>query len=232
MKTVIIHGQSHEGSTCRIARMIAGKLEGETAEFFLPRDFGHFCLGCTACFTRGEDRCPHRADLLPVLEAIDAADVIILASPVYVFHATGAMKSFLDHLGWRWMAHRPAGIMFRKQGVCVATAAGAGVKSTLKDMEHSLFYWGVGRIEALGMGVAATDWDGIAAKKKAALEKKTDAIAARRKNRAGRVTPALKTRAMFGIMRMAQKHGWNPLDVEHWKAQGWLGKARPWKQTK
>lgn len=232
IKTVIIHGQSHQGSTCQIARMLAEKIGGETAEFFLPRDFGQFCTGCTACFVKGEDKCPHHADLAPITGAIDAADVLILASPVYVFHATGAMKNLLDHYGWRWMAHRPDAIMFRKQGVCIATAAGAGMKSTMKDMEHSLFYWGVGQIEKLGMGVAAVDWNGVSAKKKAALEKKTAAIAARLKFRAGRVTPSLKTKAMFNIMRMVQKHGWNPLDVDHWKNNGWLGKARPWKQER
>ncbi len=229
IRTVIIHGQSHEGSTCAIARMLADRIGGETKEFFLPRDFSPFCAGCTACFTKGEDRCPHRAALQPITDAIDAADVIVLASPVYVFHATGAMKNLLDHYGWRWMAHRPDPRMFGKQGVCVCTAAGAGVKSTLKDMEHSLFYWGVGQIEKLGMGVAATDWNGVSAKKKAKLEKETAAIAARLKFRRGRVTPSLKTKAMFAVMRMAQKHGWNPLDIEHWKAHGWLGKARPWK---
>lgn len=40
-------------------------------------------------------------------DALDEADVIILASPVYVYHATGAMKAFLDHYGYRWMVHCP-----------------------------------------------------------------------------------------------------------------------------
>ena len=38
MKIVIIHGQSHEGSTCMVARELAGKVGGEIREFFLPRD--------------------------------------------------------------------------------------------------------------------------------------------------------------------------------------------------
>ena len=61
---------------------------------------------------------------------MDEANVIILASPVYVFHATGAMKAFLDHYGYRWMVHSPEESMFKKQGVCISTAAGAGMKST------------------------------------------------------------------------------------------------------
>lgn len=61
MKTVIIHGQSHVGSTCHIARILAGKLGGEVTEFFLPRDFGHFCVGCTQCFVKSETLCPATA---------------------------------------------------------------------------------------------------------------------------------------------------------------------------
>lgn len=55
--------------------------------------------------------------------------MIILASPVYIIYATGSMKASLDHDGYRWMAHRPDKSMFSKQGVCVATAAVAGMKT-------------------------------------------------------------------------------------------------------
>ena len=56
---------------------------------FLPKDFGAFCLGCTKCFLESEKLCPHYEALAPITEALDSADAIILASPVYVFHATG-----------------------------------------------------------------------------------------------------------------------------------------------
>ena len=229
MKTVIIHGQSHMGSTYHIAHKLAEKIGGEITEFFLPRDFGEICLGCTNCFVDSEKKCPHYESLSPITQAMDAADVIILASPVYVYHATGAMKVFLDHYGYRWMVHSPEGSMFRKQGVCIATAAGAGIKSTLKDMADSLFFWGVARIYQYGLGVAATDWDGVSAKKKAAIDKKTTAIAKKIASRNGNVNPGIKTKGMFYIMRMMQKNGWNSRDVEYWKAQGWTEKKRPWK---
>lgn len=229
MKTVIIYGQSHQGSTYHIAHGLAEKIGGEVTEFFLPRDFGAFCLGCTGCFVDSERKCPHAESLAPITRAMDDADVIILASPVYVYHATGAMKAFLDHYGYRWMAHRPEGSMFKKQGVCIATAAGAGIKSTLKDLSDSLFFWGVARIYSYGLGVAATDWDGVDANKKAAIDRKITAMARQIVSRDGRVKPGLKTKGMFQIMRMMQKSGWNSKDVEYWKAQGWLGKKRPWK---
>lgn len=229
MKTVVIHGQSHKGSTYHMAHELAEKIGGEMAEFFLPRDFGAFCMGCTACFVDSEKKCPHADALAPITRAMDDADVIILASPVYVYHATGAMKAFLDHYGYRWMVHRPEGSMFSKQGVCIATAAGAGIRSTIKDMSDSLFFWGVARIYAYGLGVAATDWDGVNAKKKAAIDRKITAMANQIASRAGKVQPGLKTKGMFYIMRMMQKNGWNSKDVEYWKEQGWLGKKRPWK---
>lgn len=44
------------------------------------------------------------------------ADVVILASPVYVYHATGQMMAFLDHFGTRWMVHRPDGTCLPEAG--------------------------------------------------------------------------------------------------------------------
>ncbi len=164
-----------------------------------------------------------------ISEALGNADLIILASPVYVFHATGSMKAMLDHFGYQWMAHRPDERMFKKQAVCIATAAGAGTKSTLKDMADSLFNWGVPEIYKIGVAVAATSWDGISQKKLDSINRTTSKIADCIKSRKGRVKPKLKLRAMFGIMRLVQIHGWNPRDVEYWKNKGWTGKGRPWK---
>jgi len=229
MRTVIIHGQSHKGSTCHIAHELAEKLGGEITEFFLPKDFGEMCCGCTKCFVESEDKCPHYQKLLPITKAIDEADVIILASPVYVFHATGAMKSLLDHYGYRWMVHRPEQSMFGKQGVCISTAAGAGMKSTNKDMADSMFYWGIAKIYRYGIPAAAVNWEGVSEKKKKAIDKATSSIASKIIRRNGKVKPGLKTRIIFSVMRMMQKNGFNPKDMEYWNEKGWTGKKRPWK---
>ncbi|MBQ6041671.1 MAG: NAD(P)H-dependent oxidoreductase [Oscillospiraceae bacterium] len=228
MKIVIIHGQSHTGSTCKIARMLAEQLHGETTEFFVPRDFDEFCCGCTACIVKSETNCPHYQKLKPITDAMDEADVIVLASPVYVYHVTGSMKALLDHYGYRWMAHRPDERMFRKQAVCVTTAAGAGMKTTLRDMTDSAFYWGCAHIYRLGMAVAATSWDGVSDQKKRQIERKTAAIAGKISKRCGHVRPGLKTKLFFGVMRMLQKNGWNPADKTYWHEKGWIGKKRPW----
>ena len=197
MKVVMINGQNHKGSTYRIGRMLAEKLtdDADVTEFFLPRDMPHFCMGCTQCFMKSETLCPHAAELAPITAAMDAADVLIFTSPVYVFHVTGPMKAFLDHYGWRWMPHRPEAKMFKKQAIVISTAAGGGMKSTNKDMADSLFYWGVPRIYKYGLAVQAVDWNEVSEKRKAAAEKKTGSIAAAVRRNDGRVKPGLKTRA-------------------------------------
>lgn len=229
MRTVVIYGQSHKGSTYHIARGLADKIGGETREFFLPRDFGEFCVGCNACFNESERKCPHYDRLAPITEAIDAADVVILASPVYVYHATGAMKALLDHYGYRWMVHSPEASMFRKQGVCICTAAGAGMRSTLKDMADSLFFWGVARVYRYGIGVAATSWEGVSERKRESIDRTTTAMARKIVRRAGTVKPGVRTRAVFFAMHLMQRNGYNPRDVAHWKSRGWTERERPWK---
>ena len=228
LKTVIIHGQSHKGSTYNTARLLAAKLGGSINEFFLPVDFNFFCRGCGACFN-DETQCPHFPHLEPILRALDDADVIILASPVYVYHVTGAMKSFLDHCAFRWMVHRPSEKMFSKQAVCISTAAGSGTKSTNRDMADSLFFWGVPKIYSLGFNVRETSWDKVSPKIRSKIEEKTTALYLEIKKNHRNVKPPRKTRAFFNLMRKMHKRGWVKADIDYWHQHGWDGNRRPWK---
>ncbi len=229
MKITVIHGQSYKGSTYHIARSLGEKLDGEITEIFLPRDFSDFCTGCTACFCESETKCPHYEKLLPITEAIDEADVLILASPVYVYHATGAMKALLDHYGWRWMVHRPEEKMFSKQAVCISTAAGAGMKSTNRDMADSMFWWGAAKVYTYGIAVSETSWERVSSGKKQKIDKKLLALAGKIRKKQGRVKPSLKTKLFFSVMRQMQKRGWNKADVDYWKEKGWTEEKRPWR---
>lgn len=229
MKILIIHGQSHKGSTYHIAQNLAQKIDTQIEEYFLPKDFAESCVGCTNCFMKSEKLCPHYEKLFPITKAIDDADLLIFESPVYVYHATGAMKSFLDHYGYRWMIHRPESSMFKKQAVCISTAAGAGTKSTNKDMLDSLFFGGVAKRYKYGVAVAATSWNGVSEKKKKSIEKATTKLAKKIKRNAKNVKPGFITKAFFYIMRLVQKTGFNPADAEYWKEKGWTKKVRPWK---
>jgi NAD(P)H-dependent FMN reductase len=231
MKVLIISGTNHKGSTYNSGRIMAEKLTKpeDISEVFLPRDFDEFCYGCTNCFEKNEELCPHAEKLKPITELIDASDVLILTSPVYVYHCTGQMKALLDHYGWRWMAHRPEEKMFSKQAVVVATAAGAGVKSTMKDMADSCFFWGIPQTYKLGRAVAAVDWQSVKPKIKDDINKKADSIAKKILKRQGKVPVSLKTKGFFKIMSLLQKNGWNKADVDYWKEKGWTEGKRPWK---
>lgn len=229
MKITVIHGQSHKGSTYHLAHLLAEMIGGEITEFFLPKDFGEFCVGCTSCFMDTETKCPHYQKLFPITAALDEADVIILASPVYVMHATGAMKSLLDHYGYRFMVHRPEEKMFSKQAVCISTAAGAGMKSANKDMADSTFWWGVGKTYKFGAAVNETSWERVKDKKKQVYNKKLSALANKIKKRQRKVKPSITTKAFFSVSRIMQKSGFNEADMTYWKEKGWTDKKRPWK---
>ena len=155
--------------------------------------------------------------------------MLIFASPVYVYHATGAMNAFLDHYGYRWMVHRPEEKMFSKQAVCISTAAGAGMKSTNKDMADSMFFWGVAKTYKIGMAVYETSFDRVSNKVKIKIDSKTTAIADKIKKNLGKAKPNIKTKAFFNIMRMMQKNGWCEVDKSYWSQKGWDKKDRPWK---
>ena len=229
MKIVLINGVNHKGSTYHIAKQVADKVGGELTEFFLPKDFDEFCTGCNLCFLKDEKLCPQHSKLDKITQAMIEADVIILGSPVYCFHASGAMKSFLDHYGYMWMVHRPNETMFKKQGVVITSAAGGGLKSTIKDMRDSLFFWGVGKIYSYGMSVATTSWEKVSEKKLKKIDEATTKIAKKINKNNGKVRPGFKTKAFFSLIRKLQTKGWNPADIEYWNEKGWTKKSRPWK---
>ncbi len=226
-KITLILGTNRKGTTYRIARMLTDELGGTVTEILLPRDFAPYCVGCGLCFRKGETFCPHAELLQPITEAIDDADVLVLASPVYVYHVTGAMKNLLDHYGWRWMLHRPQERMFTKQAVAVTTAAGGGVKSTLKDMTDSLSFWGVGRIQTIGMAVYAPSFEEMTKKRQEKAERLVHAAAEDIRRHAGRVKPSLRTRAFFHLYRKAILPRMKKIDQDYWHEKGW-DRSTPW----
>lgn len=230
MNIVIINGQNHMGSTEMIARALAEKVGGSIKEFFLPRDFNEFCLGCWSCYKTDITHCPHYEKLKPLLDAMDAAELIILAGPVYVFHATGQMMAFLDHFGTRWIIHRPDERMFHKQGVCLSTAAGGGMKSTCKDMADSMYLWGIPYIYRLGFGIHAAKPENIPAEIRQKIDRAVDKTAKKIRRNSGKSRPNIKGLFWFYLIRFAHKHSHkSEPDYSYWEARGWHGKNRPWK---
>lgn len=229
MKIVMIHGQNHEGSTCMVARELASKVGGEVQEFFLPRDFDQPCRGCYTCFQTELSKCPHFRELKTLKRALLDADLLILDSPVYVYHASGQMMSFLDHFGTWWVVHRPMPEMSKKQAVAICTAAGGGMKSTAKDMADSLEMWGIHKVYRLGVGVQAVRPDEIPDRILQTIHRKTDRLAYQIRKNEGKQGCNRRAKKWFYLMRFAHRHF--PLsepDYGYWEARGWHGKSRPW----
>ena len=233
MKVVLIHGQNHQGSSCRMVRMLADKIapSEKQTEFFLPRDLNHFCTGCYRCLD-DEKACPFYSEKKIILDAIDAADVLIFTTPTYCMHASAPMKSFLDLTFTNWMVHRPKASMFRKKAVILSSASGTGTKSAIKDVKTALVYWGIPEIHTYGTAVQAIGWDQVSDQKKSLIENKLDRMAKKLSGH-GQPRVGLKTRFLFGMMRKMQAAGWgsSPEEKEYWQQRGWLGSVRPWKPT-
>lgn len=60
----------------------------------------------TVAYALGEDHCPLRDDVSEIKKKIDDADIIILASPVYVEDVSGLLKNWIDRMAF--VCHRPA----------------------------------------------------------------------------------------------------------------------------
>ncbi len=66
------------------------------------------CVSCFACKQRGGKsygKCAYKDDLTAVLEKIEAADALILGSPIYFGNVTGEMRSFMERLLFQYLVY-------------------------------------------------------------------------------------------------------------------------------
>ena len=60
-----------------------------------------YCLACYHCRKNG-GVCVVRDDMAEILDRMDAADVIVMASPVYFYSVSAQMKALIDRTVARW----------------------------------------------------------------------------------------------------------------------------------
>ncbi|MBR1797430.1 MAG: flavodoxin family protein [Clostridiales bacterium] len=238
MKITVINGYEKHGVTYRLKETFLEEFrdKAEITEFYLPRDCPNFCAGCTSCFMKDEHKCKDAEYIQKIEKALLEADLLLFTSPAYVMHTTGAMKTMLDHFGYRWMPHRPSEEMFGKRAVIITQCLGAGGKSTAKDIKDSLSWWGISSIKVLSFKLMSDiNWDKIPQKKRDSITNPIKA-AARKALSTDYSRPAhtgLPARFKFYIIRMMQtgigKTNPESADYIYWKINGWLDKVRPWK---
>jgi multimeric flavodoxin WrbA len=90
------HGNTHR----ILAPFLEGAAEaGATTETIMVREL-HVkpCTACMSCWFRTPEKCAQHDDMAGVLEKLRNADVMVLATPVYVDGMVGAMKLVLDRM--------------------------------------------------------------------------------------------------------------------------------------
>jgi putative NADPH-quinone reductase len=101
MKVLILSGSPRKkSSTDKLAQLFIEGM-GSVAQgvtFKLSQMKIHPCTGCWYCWTKTPGQCKIRDDMDHIYPHWEEADLIILASPVYVDGFTGTIKNALDRL--------------------------------------------------------------------------------------------------------------------------------------
>lgn len=146
MKIVAVCGSPHRGSCHSVLSTIAeDHSDIEYKLLMLGELHLEQCRGCYTCIARGEEKCPLKDDRDLVVNEMLDADGVIFASPVYVNHISGLMKSFFDRIGYE--THRPR--FFGKQAMVMAVCGGFGADKATKYMSDILTSFGFSVVSSL-----------------------------------------------------------------------------------
>ena len=108
---------------------------GHTVEkIFLKDKHINYCTGCGICSMYGKP-CPQKDDAAEVIEKMIAADVIVMATPVYFYTMSAQMKTLIDRMNPMYpMDYRFRDVYF------LATAADEGA-DVFEKAETGLTGW-------------------------------------------------------------------------------------------
>lgn len=101
MKILAVNG-SPRGKSGNTECILQPFLEGansagaQTETIYLNEKHIHHCSGCLSCWSNTPGTCIHNDDMQDLLPKIADADILVYASPLYVFTVTGLMKDFMD----------------------------------------------------------------------------------------------------------------------------------------
>ena len=243
---VVLHASPRKGNTDaiieRVKHCLVGKEPMVFHDVYLPRDAPVFCHGCYSCFERGENTCPNAKFIQPIAKKIEASDGMIIATPIYVMQIPGALKSFLDHMAYRFLNHRPA--FFGKKAFIITNTAGAGNANAIKYLKQNLSFWGINNVTTLAITLQAASLDEMeSSRQKKTLEEMKHKCAAFQKELSQQDTKqhsSFLSVILFHIGRsiiltLPQEHA----DRQYWTQKGWLDLRKkhyhdekpPWYQT-
>ena len=139
-RVVAIVGSYRKGGTTD--RAVEAVLEGarsggaETRTFFLREQHIEFCINCRECMQQPGPRrgkCVQQDDLEPMLQEIEAADAVVLASPVNCYNVTAIFRRMMERLVgaayWPWGQNVPSPrtTETKRKAVLIASSAMPGL---------------------------------------------------------------------------------------------------------
>ena len=74
----------------------------QVEKIFLKDKHINYCTGCSVCSMYGKP-CPQKDDAAEVVEKMIAADVIVMATPVYFYTMSAQMKTLIDRCCARYL---------------------------------------------------------------------------------------------------------------------------------
>ena len=172
MKAIIINGSPRKnGNTLFALKTVDGVLQkhGIETEFVeIGNDAIHGCSGCGACKRLKNRRCVFDDDILNRhMDALIAADAMVIGSPVYHAGINGALKCFLDRA---FFVASGGGQLFRHKVGAGVVAVRRGGEATAWDQLNKYFtisemfvpssvYWNM--VFGMAPGEARQDVEGV-----------------------------------------------------------------------
>jgi len=158
MKYLVINGSPHKGNTWKIVKIAMELIKEmddkcEFQEIHLSETGLPFCTGCSNCFRLGQEKCPHAKQMTPILNAMEEADGIIVASTTFFMRETGLLKNFMDHI--TYLIHRPR--FFTKKGLVITTVGGVGGRAAAKSIAS--FLKGIGFNKCYSLSMQSISWN-------------------------------------------------------------------------
>ena len=141
MRVLAISGSARKGgNTATLLRRVLAVLEERGIETEIIELAGKRAQGCTACLKCRETldhRCHGRNDAInECIEKADAADGLLIGSPVYFGDVSAETKALIDRLGYVGRANK--GMMDRKVGAGVVAVRRAGALHALDTIHHGM----------------------------------------------------------------------------------------------
>lgn len=211
-----------EQSLQYLAREKALSLEIERVE--LARLSLSPCVGCRACFDRGEASCPLHDNLLSLYERMQRADGYVIASPIYVEDINGTLKTMIDRMAF--LCHRPS--LFGRSALLFTTSGIGSSRHALTTMNKAFGTWGIKTaVQAQFRLGALTARDEIAAR----YGKKIDRSARKYFDQLLQkpFRPSLYSLIAFTVqqsMWSRSRVDHDTLDYRYWSKSGWLDRGR------